>query len=100
VCRDGGPPAGEHDLRARLYTLLPLFYLAGLLFWRHRILADIDADEGTPKVVPLTVSLVVAWFLVFAASLFGFDVSIDQHFTWIAAFSNVAVTHWPIGEPF
>ena len=83
-----------------LYPFLPLLYLAGLVFWRRRILANIEPGEGGPKILPLVISLVVALFLVFAASLFGFDKSIDQHFTWIAAFSNVAVTEWPVREPF
>jgi hypothetical protein len=83
-----------------LYPFLPLLYLAELVAWRHRILANIDAGEGGPKILPLVTSLVLALFLVFAASLFGFDERIDQHFIWIAAFSNVAVTHWPTHEPF
>ena len=83
-----------------LYPFLPLLYLAGLVFWWRRILANIEPGEGGPKILPLAISLVAALFLVFAASLFGFDKSIDQHFTWIAAFSNVAVTEWPVREPF
>jgi len=83
-----------------LYPVLPLLYLTGLVFARRRILANIETDEGGPKILPLVISLVVALFLVFAASLFAFDERIDQHFTWIAAFSNVAVTQWPIREPF
>lgn len=82
-----------------LYPFLPLLYLAELVFGRRRILANIDAGD-VPKILPLLISLVVPLFLVFAASLFGFDKRIDQHFTWIAAFSNVAVTQWPIHEPF
>jgi hypothetical protein len=83
-----------------LYPFLPLVYLAGLVSWRRRILAKINADEGVPKILPLLIGLGVALFLVFAASLSSFDTRIDQHFTWIAAFSNVAVTQWPIHEPF
>ncbi len=83
-----------------LYPFLPLLYLAALVSWRRPILANIEAGEGGPKILPLVISLVVALFLVFAASLFGFDKRIDQHFTWVAAFSNVAVTQWPIREPF
>ncbi len=83
-----------------LYRFLPLVYLAELVFWRRRILQDIHAGDGSPKILPLLIGVLVAWFLVFAASLFGFDERIDQHFTWVAAFSNVAVTQWPIREPF
>jgi hypothetical protein len=83
-----------------LYPFLPLLYLAELVFWRRRILVNIEGDEGGPKILPLVIGLVVTLFLVFAASLFGFHGRVDQHFTWIAAFSNVAVTQWPIHEPF
>ena len=82
-----------------LYPFLPLLYLAELVFWRRRILANIEAGEE-PGILPAVVSLVVALFLVLAGSLVAFQESIDQHFTWIAAFSNVAVTQWPIHEPF
>ena len=88
--------AGAHAL----YPFLPLLYLAELVSWRRRILANIDAGEGGPRILPAVISLVVALFLVLAGSLVAFQESIDQHFTWIAAFSNVAVTQWPIHEPF
>ena len=84
-----------------LYPFLPLLYLAELVFWRRRILANIEAGEGATEdpsagdqpcggVVPRVRRL------HFSASASAFD----QHFTWIAAFSNVAVTQWPIHEPF
>lgn len=82
-----------------LYIALPLVYLGGLVAVRHRIL---EAVEATPKAsfISVVLSAAVGIALVFAAALYNFDPVVDQHFTWMAAFGNTAVTHWPPSEPF
>jgi hypothetical protein len=83
-----------------IYVAAPLPYAAGLIYCRRRILGTFEVGEGERPVVPLVVSLAVALFLVFAASLFNFDTIVDQHFTWVAAFASAALSKWPIPEPF
>jgi hypothetical protein len=83
-----------------IYPWLAPFYLAGIFCCRRRILGPIGGNDDYRPGAPRLLSLAVALFLVFAASLFNFDRVIDQHFTWIAAFASAAASKWPIGEPY
>ncbi len=82
-----------------IYTVLSLFYAAGIVAFRRRIHAAIES-HGDQRGLTVLLSLGVALFLVFADSLWNFDRVIDQHFTWVAAFASAATSKWPIPEPF
>lgn len=82
-----------------LYIAVPLVYLGAIVAVRDRVVSALEAAPGG-SLIPVAFSAVAGIALVFAASLYNFDPVVDQHFTWMAAFGNAAVTHWPPSEPF
>ena len=80
------------------YSFLPLLFSAAAWILRDRFIAVMTPSSERPIV--LIACAVVAFFLVFSASLFNFDTIIDQHFIWVAAFANSVTGEWPYIEPF
>ena len=77
--------------------------VAALAVWKRRTLIERLPSAG-PKVswAEAAATVLVPASLVFVGALANFDVAIDQHFTWAAAFANAVggATSWPPQEPF
>ena len=87
------------DLK-ELYPYIIFLYIFTASFHKRNILSTVKSVVNKPANFDAIILVLLATFFIFANSSFNFNVIVDQHFTWTAAFSNVSVNSWPISEPF
>ncbi|MEA2883936.1 MAG: hypothetical protein QOH32_3192 [Bradyrhizobium sp.] len=83
-----------------LYPFFPLLYVTIAIAIRQRIVGRITRPPASMPRLDALLFPFVAVTVIVASALYDFRDVLDQHFTWIAAFANVAVNFWPIPEPF
>jgi hypothetical protein len=88
----------------RLFPFYPALFLLLAAGSRRLLAARLDAARGSTT--PMAGWTRVAGFFLlsvvvaFPAFLSNFRVSVDGHFTWVAAYANSTRIGWPLEEPF
>lgn len=87
-----------------LFRFYPALFLLLALGARSGIASRLAAARGYVRVRagPAKVAglFLIALAAAFPAFLANFRVSVDGHFTWVAAFANSARVGWPLEDPF